>query len=88
MMNGGVVMAKANYFRGTIMFEKFKDYWSFIQNFGIVENTDEYWATLMDAANNLANKYNENGKDLFLRDLILAFIDEKEREIKLQKNNL
>lgn len=85
MMNGGVIMAKANYSRETIMFEKFKDYWSFIQNFGIVENTDEYWAALMDAANNLANKF---GKDLFLRDLILAFINEKEREIKLQKNNL
>lgn len=86
-MNGGMIMAIANYCRGTLMFEKFQDYWKFINNFGIAENTDEYWEALMEAANNLGNKYCKNGKDAFLVDLIMAFIDEKEREIKLQRNS-
>ena len=78
-------MAIANYSRGTLMFQKFQDYWKFINNFGIAENTDQYWAALIEAAEQLVAKYSQNEKDLFLRDLIMAFIDEKERELQKLK---
>lgn len=70
-------MAQANFCKGTEMYQKFQDYWTFIKMFGTAEDNDKYWEEIMESGNQLIEKYD---RDQFMYDLIMAFINQQDRE--------
>lgn len=56
------------------------DFWNFRKKFYLPESTDEYWQELVNAADDLSQKY---GNKKYYRDLIIACctdIDKRYRE--------
>lgn len=65
--------------KGSEEFVMFTDYWNFVQKYYIPEPQDEWWDELVREADKLADKY---GKSYFIRDLIVAHINDVERRSK------
>ena len=75
---------------GSVKFEKgskefcfFREFWDLIQKYYIPENTDEYWQSLDEDANDLANKYD----DKFFDSLIISFVTEMAKKLEEGKRN-
>lgn len=71
-------MAYKKFNKDTQEFQMFQEFWSIFQNFGQVENTEEYWNDLVDNARRFAEKYGDYGKQL-----MLATLEEFERKSKI-----
>lgn len=66
------------------MFEKgsdewkfFVDYYKFIQDYAIPEQSDTFWDELIKASDELCNKY---GNEKYYRDMVMAHLDALERK--------
>ena len=57
----------------------FTDAWKFYKKYADVQQSDEYWETLIAEANAIAKKYQNNK---LCRDLIIAVMSELERKSK------
>ena len=57
----------------------FVDYWQFVQKYYIPETPDAWWEELIREADKLARKY---GNTQFIRDLVLAHVNDVERRWK------
>ena len=55
-----------------------------VQKYYIPENTDEYWQSLDDNANELAEKYD----DKFFDSLIISFVTAMAKKLEEGKNEL
>ena len=66
--------------KNSTLFNFFRDYYAFIQEFAVPENKDMFWDNLMKAANDLTKKY----KDIedYCKDLCWAHIRALERQYK------
>lgn len=74
---------KVEYGKDSVMFQKFQDYWAFMKEYGRAEDTEAYWEAFMTAGNQLIQKYSRNEeRDAFMYDLVMAFVNEKDRESK------
>lgn len=65
--------------KGSEEFTMFTDYWQFVQKYYIPESQDDWWDELVKEADKLANKY---GKSQYIRDLIMAHVNDCERRFK------
>lgn len=68
--------------KGTIENNFFRDYWNYIQEYAIIEDTDKYWENISIDGNKLINKYNKNN---FVRNLISSYIVEQDKINKEDK---
>lgn len=57
------------------MFNFFRDYYKFIQDYALPEQSDTFWDDLVHAADSLCKKYNNKQ---YYRDLVMAHINELE----------
>lgn len=64
--------------KDTEMYFMFQDFWNLVQDYWNVEDTDEYWDTLIEACGVFLNKYRTH----FAARLVQAFINEQERKRK------
>ena len=69
------------------MFEKgsdewkfFVDYYKFIQDYALPEQSDTFWDELFHAADSLCKKYNNKQ---YYRDLVMAHLNELEGKIRV-----
>ena len=65
--------------KGSEEFTMFTDYWQFVQKYYIPEPQDKWWEELIREADKLARKY---GNPQFIRDLVLAHVNDVERRWK------
>lgn len=63
-------MSGVKFEKGSKEFCFFREFWNLVQEYYIPEDTDEYWQSLDDNANELAEKYD----DKFFDSLIIAFV--------------
>lgn len=59
-------------------FSFFGEVWTLFKKYYIVQNTDEYWETLIAESDRINRKYNSE----LCKDLLLAVINELERRAK------
>lgn len=59
------------------MFNFFRDYYKFIQDYAIPEQSDTFWDELIKASDELCNKY---GNEKYYRDMVMAHLDALERK--------
>lgn len=71
--------------KGSEEFTMFTDYWQFVQKYYIPEPQDEWWEEFDREANKLAEKY---GKTQYIRDLILAHVNDVERRSENAKEKM
>lgn len=72
-------MASKKFNRGSEEWMMFNDFWNLCQKYWIVEDSDEYWESVIRSANDFQKKYNH----IFLsRRLALAFVDSMEDVFK------
>ena len=71
-------MAYKKFTKETKEFQMFQEFWSIFQNFGQVENTEEYWNDFVNNARKFAEKYGDYGKQL-----MLVTLEEFERKSKI-----
>ena len=64
-------MASRKFEKGSEEFNFFGDFFKFVQNHFVPENTDTYWSSLLDESKALSEKY----CGTFYTMMILAFID-------------
>ena len=64
--------------RGTEENMMIVEYWQFCQSYWVPEDIDEYWEQLMKDADSFCKKYDCE----FAKQLALAFINAKERELR------
>ncbi len=57
------------------MFNFFRDYYKFIQDYALPEQSDAFWDGFANAADSLCKKYNNKQ---YYRDLVMAHINELE----------
>ena len=69
-------MAYKKFGKETPEFQMFQEFWTIFQNFGQVENTEEYWKELINSSRKFSEKYGEFGKQL-----MIATYEELERRI-------
>lgn len=63
--------------KGCEMYFMFQDFWNLVQNYWRLEDSDEYWDSLIDSVNAFMNKY----QNIYLaRVLAIAFLDERDRQ--------
>lgn len=65
--------------KGTEEFEMFQEYWTIIQNYYIVEDTEKYWEMLIESLNVFIKKYGKFGYSL-----AMAFFNEQDRKFYLK----
>ena len=72
-------MANVNFTKETDEWKMMRDFWEFMDKFGKVETSDEYWLDLTLSANKFEKKYENNPicKDLAKR-LVLAYMENRE----------
>lgn len=63
----------------------FTDAWRFYKKYADVQQADEYWEAMVDGADVIAKKYQNNK---LCCDLILAVVDELERKSKEMKRSV
>ena len=61
------------------MFNFFRDYYKFIQDYAIAENQDEFWDELLRSADNLCRNYKNNK---YCIELMISYMEKIEREYK------
>lgn len=64
-------MASKKFEKGSDEFNFFGDFFKFVQNHYVPENTDTYWNNLLEESQILSRKY----RGTFYTMMILAFID-------------
>lgn len=62
--------------KGTKELGMMNDFLTFIQKFWKVEQEDSYWDGMIDSANGLLEKYNDNN----LTALLVGFVEAKEKD--------
>lgn len=62
--------------KDTELFNFFRDYYRFIQEYAIPEENDEFWESLRDESDKLCRKY---GNKQYYRDMVLAHQTNLER---------
>ena len=72
-------MASKKFNKGSEEWMMFTDFWNLCQKYWIVEDTDEYWESVISSTNEFYEKYNHI---LLSRRLALAFIDAMEDVFK------
>lgn len=72
-------MASKKFSKGSEEWMMFMDFWNLCQKYWIVEDTDEYWESVIRSANDFQKKYNHI---LLSRRLALAFVDSMEDVFK------
>lgn len=65
--------------KGTEEFEMFQEYWAIVQNYYIVEDTENYWEMLIKTLDIFINKYGKFGYSL-----AMAFFNEQDRKFYLK----
>lgn len=73
---------KVRYEKGSENWQMFVDYYEFIQDFGEPEESDKWWQKLIEKSDELCSKY---GKRQYIRDLVMAHINELERKASKAK---
>lgn len=72
-------MASAKFNKGSEEWMMFTDYWNLCQRYWIVEDTDEYWNSLVDCTNDFYEKY----KNIDLsEDLAMALLNSQDKKSK------
>lgn len=71
-------MAVKTIIKGTEEWEMFKDFWNLYKNYGMPEETEEYWRALVIDIGKFVNKYNNS----FSKHLTLALYSELEEQWK------
>ena len=66
--------------KGDMEYDLFNDFWKIVKEYNIPENTDEYWVGLINAVNAYAKKYNY----VFAHELVIAFLDSRDRIFHLK----
>ena len=66
--------------KNSLMFNFFKDYYVFIQEWAIPEDNDLFWEGMMHAADELSKKYREIEE--YCKDLVWAHVRALERQYK------
>lgn len=64
--------------KGSEEFQMFQDFWALYKNYGIAEQSDEYWEELLKASDEFCRKYNST----LARKLALAVIETLEEQVK------
>ena len=72
-------MASKKFNKGSEEWMMFTDFWNLCQKYWIVEDTDEYWESVIRSANDFQEKYNHISLS---RRLALAFVDSMEDVFK------
>lgn len=76
-------MASVKFEKGSKEFQLFGDFWTFVQKFYIPEESSEYWDDLMDCADQLSKKYQDDdcyelARELFIN--ICGFMARKHKQ--------
>lgn len=75
---------KKKFSKNDLEWALFQDYWNLIMEFDKAENTDEYWSSVQKAINEFKIKYENSHLEGFAVKLALAFLNEKDEELKLK----
>lgn len=73
---------KVKFEKGSEQWQLFVDYYKFIQDYGAPEDSDNWWQELFTKSTELCQKYGSAG---FIRDLVMAHVNELERKAKEKK---
>lgn len=65
-------------------YNMFTDAWKLFKKYADIRDTDEYWESLVDEAGETAKQFDN---DKFIRNLVMAVMDEIERRAKEMRNN-
>ena len=76
-------MGSVKFEKGSKEFQFFAEFWAMVQKYYIPEKNDEYWDSLDNDANNLANKYDDKLFDT----LIIAFINSMAKKLEEGKRD-
>ena len=68
--------------KGSERWQLFVDYYKFIQDYGAPEDSDDWWQELFTKSTELCKKY---GSQHYIRDLVMAHVNELERKAKEKK---
>ena len=60
-------------------FEAYQTVWEFHKKYNSMDDTDEDWEAVIDEANQICKRFDNN---LFVRGLLMAVLDELERKCK------
>lgn len=63
-------------------FEVYKTIWNFHKKYGEVKNTEAYWDEVIEESKSIHKQYN---KSKFVKDLLVAVVNELERKGKQNK---
>lgn len=72
---------RKEYSKDSFEFKMFMELWGIIKEYGIVEQNEEYWSSLANAARSFSKKYGP-----WAQALIIATIEEFERRTEETKN--
>lgn len=76
-------MPKKKFEKGSREFKFFADFWQFVQDHYIVDDSDDYWDSILDNGDQLMRKYPEP----FFRAMISSFINCAEKINKDQNGH-
>ncbi len=65
--------------RNSIYFRISSEVWNFFKQSLPIQNSDQYWASVLEEGERLARKYEGTAQSEFARDQIFAVINELER---------
>lgn len=71
-------MAEKKFAKGSEEWQLFMDFWMLCQKFWLLEDTDEYWSSLIKETDEFYKKYNS----LFAKKLVLSLVDELDSRCK------
>ena len=80
------IMASKRFEKGSEEFILFQDFWKICQSFWIPEDNDEYWEQVVNETDDFYKKYKETN-EIFVREIVLAFINSLEKRLKIKKND-
>ena len=69
-------------FKSTVYWKIYGDVFAFHKKFAEVQESDEYWSTVVDEASALYKRYESVPEKEFAKQLILTVLDELERIYK------
>ncbi len=69
-------MAEVKFPKGSEEWQMFTDFWKLCQKYWIVENSDDYWDSLVDNAGDFMNKYDT----YFAKQLAIGFVESQDRK--------
>lgn len=65
--------------RNTIYFEINAEVWNFFKQALPIQNSDQYWASILTRGEEIVKKYEDTAQATFARDQIFAVVNELER---------